>query len=132
MFGLKDPESHKLYRKTTALDVNDETFAKALADVARCNHAPEEHEQIKGQVKVEGKWRKRSEMASAWTAKLANHVLKSAEAAIYKEETEDEDVLVSPRRHRPRGQLRKRHLIGKTWTRSIDVGRFQSKQKEQS
>ena len=62
MFGLKDPESHKLYRKTTALDVNDETFAKALADVARCNHAPEEHEQIKGQVKVEGKWRKRSEM----------------------------------------------------------------------
>ena len=95
MFGLKDPESHKLYRKTTALDVNDETLAKALADVARCNHAPEEHEQIKGQVKVEGKWRKRSEMASAWTAKLANHVLKSAEAAIYKEETEDEDVLVS-------------------------------------
>ena len=89
------PRVPQAVQKDDALDVNDETFAKALADVARCNHAPEEHEQIKGHVKVEGKWRKRSEMASAWTAKLANHVLKSAEAAIYKEETEDEDVLVS-------------------------------------
>eukprot|EP00435_Cladocopium_sp_Y103_P025154 s849_g6.t1 len=95
VFGLKDPVSHKFYRKSTALDVNDKDFAEALAKVQRCPHSPDEHEQIRGSVKVNGVWKRRSELASAWTAGLANHVLKAAEAAIFKEETDDEDVLVS-------------------------------------
>eukprot|EP00435_Cladocopium_sp_Y103_P012273 s3261_g3.t1 len=79
-FGLKDPVSHKFYRKPTALDVNDEKFAEALARTRRCTHAPEEHEQIRGSVFWQGRWQKRSTLAASWTNQLADHILQAAEA----------------------------------------------------
>ena len=82
-FGLKDPVSGKWYKKTTALDVNDEEFAYELARVQRCHHLPEQHEQIQGNVYYQGKWQKRSTLAGRWTDKLAEHVLRSAERAYF-------------------------------------------------
>ena len=81
-FGLADPISQKLFRKTTALDINEEHFAEKLAQVKRCDHQPAEHEQVKGHVKWQGKWWKRSELAGRWPKKLAQHVLQAAEAAL--------------------------------------------------
>lgn len=78
-FGLKDPVSHKWYKKPTALDVNEEEFAMRLAQVSRCSHRPDEHEQIKGSVYWQGKWQRRSTLAAAWPNKLADHILKAAE-----------------------------------------------------
>lgn len=78
-FGLRDPVSHKLYKKATALDVNEEQFAKELARVNRCTHQPEQHEQIRGSVFWKGKWRRRSTLAAAWTPRLADHILEAAE-----------------------------------------------------
>ena len=82
-FGLKDPVSGLLYKKATALDVNDKEFAYEIARVKRCNHTPEEHEQIKGMVYYEGKWQRRSSLASRWTEKMAKHILWSAERALF-------------------------------------------------
>ena len=70
-FGLKDPVSHKFYRKATALDVNNEKLATALAWTSRCTHRPEEHEQIQGSVFWQGRWQKRSALAAA------GHILKA-------------------------------------------------------
>lgn len=81
MFGLKDPISHKAYRKTTALDVNDERWAKELANCRRCNHQPHQHEQVKGSVKFEGTWQRRSTLAGAWTKPWCQHILKAFEKA---------------------------------------------------
>lgn len=88
-FGLADPVSRKWFRKTTALDVNEEHFAEKLAQVKRCDHFPHEHEQVKGQVKWQGKWWKRSELAGKWPKQLATHVLRAAEAALRKPESEE-------------------------------------------
>eukprot|EP00435_Cladocopium_sp_Y103_P053936 s805_g17.t1 len=79
MFGLRDPVSKKLYKKATALDVNDEKFAEELARVQRCNHRPDQHEQIKGHVYWNGKWQRRSTLAAAWPNGLADHILAAAE-----------------------------------------------------
>ena len=81
-FGLKDPVSHLFYRKATALDVNNKMWADQLAQVKRCNHAPSQHEQVKGTVKYEGQWHKRSELAGRWPAALASHVLSTAEKVL--------------------------------------------------
>lgn len=78
-FGLRDPMSHKFYKKATALDVNEEQFAHELTKVSRCTHRPEEHEQIRGSVFWKGKWRRRSTLAAAWTPRLADHILGAAE-----------------------------------------------------
>lgn len=82
-FGLKDPVSKLFYKKSTALDVNSKDFAKEIARVKRCNHEPEEHEQIKGSVYYEGRWQKRSTLASRWPEKLAQHILWSAERTYF-------------------------------------------------
>jgi hypothetical protein len=81
-FGLKDPVSHLFYRKATALDVNNKMWADQLAQVKRCNHAPSQHEQVKGTVKYQGQWHKRSELAGRWPAALASHVLSTAEKVL--------------------------------------------------
>ena len=82
-FGLKDPVSHKWYKKPTALDVNEEEFARALAQVSRCTHTPEQHEPIKGSVFWQGRWRRRSELAARWTNRLADHILNAAEKSLH-------------------------------------------------
>eukprot|EP00435_Cladocopium_sp_Y103_P034992 s364_g9.t1 len=79
MFGLKDPVSGKGYRKTTALDVNDEAWAQELAKARRCDHLPEEHEQVKGNVKYDGKWHRRSTLAGGWTRRWCDHILRAFE-----------------------------------------------------
>ena len=81
-FGLKDPVSHLFYRKATALDVNNKMWADQLAQVKRCNHAPSQNEQVKGTVKYQGQWHKRSELAGRWPAALASHVLSTAEKVL--------------------------------------------------
>eukprot|EP00435_Cladocopium_sp_Y103_P017212 s2419_g4.t1 len=78
-FGLKDPVSGKYYKKATALDVNDEEFARELAQVRRCSHSPDQHEQIKGSVYWQGRWQRRSTLAAVWPVALADHILKAAE-----------------------------------------------------
>lgn len=86
MFGLKDPISHKAYRKTTALDVNDERWARELAKCRRCDHQPHQHEQVKGSVKFEGTWQRRSTLAGAWTKPWCQHILRAFEKAQATEE----------------------------------------------
>ena len=54
-FDLRDPQSHKLYRKRTTLDVNSEGFATALMVNALCTHSKHEHEIIEGQTLLDGK-----------------------------------------------------------------------------
>ena len=73
-FELKDPMTHKLYRKRTALDVNSELFAAALMHQGICTHAPHEHEVIEGQTMLDGKWINRSLVAGMWTPCFAKHI----------------------------------------------------------
>ena len=49
-FGLKDVISGKPHQKYTAFDVNDEDMCEALLVNAVCNHIPEEHQPIEGNV----------------------------------------------------------------------------------
>lgn len=80
-FGLKDVESGKPHQKFTALDVNDEAMREALMVGAVCNHTPEEHQPIEGNVYYEGRWQRRSALASKWPHELCEHILRAAEAA---------------------------------------------------
>ena len=82
MFGLKDPVSQLLYRKSTALDVTEQAFAVGLAGVRRCNHQPREHEQIRGSVIVAGRRRQRSELAACWTKDFATYILQAAQKSL--------------------------------------------------
>ena len=82
MFGLNDPASHKLYRKATNLDVNDQAFAVGLAGAPRCNHSPLDHEQIRGRMQVGGKWESRSAIAARWTRSFAKYILKAAQICL--------------------------------------------------
>lgn len=81
-FGLKDPVSHKLYRKTTALDVNKQAFAMGLATATRCNHRPADHEQIRGSVRVDGILERRSMLAGRWTKQFAQYILEAAQVCL--------------------------------------------------
>ena len=81
-FGLKDPVSHRLYRKTTALDVNDQAFAMGLATVTRCRHRPAEHEQVRGSVRVDGRLERRSTLAGRWTKQFAKYILEAAQVCL--------------------------------------------------
>ena len=78
VFGLQDPESHKFYRKTTALDVNDQEFATYLAETPRCSHHPEEHQRIEGTATVHGRQVKRSQLAAHWTRKFCERIQRAA------------------------------------------------------
>ena len=83
MFDLKDVASQKPHQKWTALDVNDEIFKTELEKGAHCVHRPEDHEQIQGNVKdKDGKWKRRSALASIWPPALCQHILKAAEVAL--------------------------------------------------
>ena len=81
-FGLKDPESGKLFRKRSALDVNSEVFAVALTKNAQCCHSPQEHEPIEGQTRLAGKWVNRSLIAGTWTSAFGMHILRCAAVAL--------------------------------------------------
>jgi len=76
-FGLKDVISGKPHQKYTAFDVNDEDMCEALLVNAVCNHIPEEHQPIEGNVYCEGRWQRRSALASKWP----EHILQAAEKA---------------------------------------------------
>ena len=80
MFGAKDPVSQKAYKKPTALDVNDYEWGQLLANWPRCNHRPEEHEQIKCHVRVGQVTMRRSTLAGRWPRRLAPHVMETAQA----------------------------------------------------
>ena len=82
MFGLQDPVSLLLYRKATALDVTEQSFAVGLAGVLRCNHSPSQHEQIRGSVIVDGVRHHRSELAARWTKDFAKYILQAAQLAL--------------------------------------------------
>ena len=82
MFGLRDPVSQLLYRKATALDVTEQSFAVGLAGVLRCNHSPSQHEQIRGSVIVDGVRQHRSELAARWTKDFAKYILQAAQLAL--------------------------------------------------
>ena len=81
-FGLRDPVSLRWYRKPTYLDVNDAIFAKLLEVDAQCTHESSEHEPIQGNVRVQGRSQKRTLLAGAWTAEMADHILDCAEAVL--------------------------------------------------
>ena len=51
MFGLRDPNSNKLYRKPTQIMTNDPNFRYYLEK--NCDHG-HEHEHVEGQVRVGG------------------------------------------------------------------------------
>ena len=80
-FGLKDVISGKPHQKYTAFDVNDEDMCEALLVNAVCNHTPEEHQPIEGNVYYEGRWQRRSALASKWPPELCEHILQAAEKA---------------------------------------------------
>ena len=80
MFGAHDPISKKYYKKPTALDVNDVEWGQLLANWPRCNHRPDEHEQIKGHVRMGQTTIRRSTLAARWPRRLAEHVLETAQA----------------------------------------------------
>ena len=80
-FGLKDVISGKPHQKYTAFDVNDEDMCEALLVNAVCNHTPEEHQPIEGNVYYEGRWQRRSALASKWPSELCEHILQAAEKA---------------------------------------------------
>eukprot|EP00435_Cladocopium_sp_Y103_P008145 s2059_g2.t1 len=80
-FGLKDVESGKPHQKYTAFDVNDAGMRDELMVGAVCNHTPEEHQPIEGNVYFEGRWQRRSALAAKWPQELCEHILKSAERA---------------------------------------------------
>jgi len=80
-FGLKDAVSGKPHQKYTALDVNDAGMREALMEGAVCNHTPEEHQPIEGNVYYNGRWQRRSALASKWPEELCDHILRAAECA---------------------------------------------------
>ena len=96
-FGLKDPISEKLYRKTTDLDVNKQSFAVALAGVPRCDHMPHEHEQIRGTIRLDGETVSRSTIAAKWTKKFATYILKAAQTSLAAEALREQDPLEGDR-----------------------------------
>eukprot|EP00435_Cladocopium_sp_Y103_P015241 s2361_g3.t1 len=80
-FGLKDVVSGKPHQKYTAFDVNDADMCAALMEGAICNHTPEEHQPIEGNVFYEGRWQRRSALAAKWPQELCDHILNAAEKA---------------------------------------------------
>ncbi|CAK8990551.1 Uncharacterized protein SCF082_LOCUS2283 [Durusdinium trenchii] len=93
VFGLKDPVSHKLYRKTTDLDVNKQSFAVGLAGVPRCSHQPREHEQIRGSIHLDGATVSRSTVAARWTKEFATYILQAAQKSLAAEALREQDPL---------------------------------------
>ena len=93
VFGLKDPVSHKLYRKTTDLDVNKQSFAVGLAGVPRCSHQPREHEQIRGTIHLDGETVSRSTVAARWTREFATYILQAAQKSLAAEALREQDPL---------------------------------------
>ena len=83
-FGLKDVVSGKPHRKMTAFDVNHQYFARCLEEGAQCQHRPEEHQIIEGQVLWQGRWVNRSMLASRWPRELCLHMVKAAEKTLRK------------------------------------------------
>ena len=75
--GLKDPVSGLFYRKRSLLDVNNTDFKDALEMDAQCLHAPADHQHVRGEVFLHGKWIKRSQLAAKWTPKFANRILRN-------------------------------------------------------
>ena len=76
-FGLRDPETLRLYRKLTRLDSNDEVFAATLQDQADCI-CEDPHEVIMGDTFLHGKRVKKSAVAGRYTPAFAKHILKGA------------------------------------------------------
>lgn len=60
MFGLKDPENKKLYRKATMLLTNNEYMEKYLGRKCDQEH---EHQRLEGKVKLGGQWYNRTRCA---------------------------------------------------------------------
>lgn len=87
-FGLCHVVSGKPHQKYTALDVNDLGMREALMRGAVCQHSPEDHQAIEGNVFYEGRWQRRSALAAKWPAELCNHILEAAELAWEKCDTE--------------------------------------------
>ena len=82
MDGLRDPVSHRLYRKETRLLVNDPVFAELLARRGRCCHRPDQHEPIQGSVRWKGRTVLRSALAARWPTRLAKRILHAADQAL--------------------------------------------------
>lgn len=82
MFDLRDPHTHRWYRKRTALDVNSSVFAAALMKHAQCTHRPDQHEVIEGKTFCNGQWVNRSLVAGTWTTKFGKHILACAGVAL--------------------------------------------------
>jgi hypothetical protein len=74
MFGLKDPESHRLYQKGTRLMTSNEFFGKFLGK--RCDHS-HKHEPIEGKTRVGGIWVNRSRCAQVYPRALVEGLLKA-------------------------------------------------------
>ena len=72
MYGLKDRVSGKPHKKPTAIQLNHPGILNWPN--RRCEHQPEEHEQISGSVRVvrDSQWRtlRRSELAAEWPRAL--------------------------------------------------------------
>ncbi|CAE7731049.1 RE2 [Symbiodinium sp. CCMP2592] len=81
-FGLRDPENHKPFKKTTILEVNNPIMAKDLVKGAYCQHRLQEHQSIKGECKMGEITRKRSAVAAEWTPAFCDHILDAAETAL--------------------------------------------------
>ena len=72
MFGLKDPCSHKHYKKATRFLTNSKHVAEGMN--RRCN-GQHEHQQLQGQVKVAGKWCNRTRIAQVYPKELVSCLL---------------------------------------------------------
>ena len=78
MFGLRDPQNHKLYKKTTRLRTNCKHVSKHMA--CRCDGQPE-HQTLQGKTKVGGKWCNRTHVAQVYPKGMIDLFVKCAKLA---------------------------------------------------
>ena len=72
MFGLRDPQNHKLYKKPTTFMSNSE-FLHMLQ--RQCNHK-HDHQRIEGQTRLGGRWINRSTCAQVYPYQLVKQMVR--------------------------------------------------------